>query len=124
MKSRGPDPIRVLGLLLLLFVPVGIWSSIQFADTQTRRNVVTWITMEGAGAAAPAPVLEAMRLLNRGRVPASLHVSPWPGLAASIILGALGVVLLSVRPRRSPDEHLDLPRATVAMIPPWERPGV
>ncbi len=123
VKSRGPDPIRVLGFLLLLFVPIGIWSSMRFADTQTRRNVVAWVTMESSGVTAQAPVFDAVRMVHRGLLPAGLQVSPWPGLAASMLLGALGVVLLAVRPRRPSDEQGNFPRATVATVPPWERAG-
>src|SRR5262249_8850126 len=121
-KNRGPDPIRVLGWLLLLFVPLTVWSSVRFADTQTNRNVMAWVTMESRSVSvAAAPVLDVVRMLRRGQVPSGLEVSPWPGLVASLLLAVIGVALLLARPRAS-DERSDLPKATVATIPPWERP--
>jgi hypothetical protein len=121
-KDRAPDPIRVLGWLLLLFVPLTSWSSVRFADTQTNRNVMAWVTMESRSMSmAAAPVLDVVRMLRRGLVPSRLEVSPWPGLAASFLLALVGVVLLLVRPRASSHGLSGLPKATVATIPPWER---
>lgn len=122
-KDRGPDPIQVLGWLLLLFVPLTIWSSVRFADTQTNRNVMAWVTMESrnASVSTAAPVLDVMRMLRRGLLPSGLEVSPWPGLAASFLLALTGAILVVVRRRWTGDGVGDLPKATVATIPPWER---
>jgi len=118
-KHRAPDPLRVLGWLLLLFFPLTLWSSVRFADTQTKRNVMAWVTMESPTMAiAAAPMLDVVRMLRRGLVPAGLEVTPWPGVAASFMLAMAGGALLVGR-RHGSDP--DVPKATVATIPPWER---